>query len=293
MSRVVSRREFNLLGLSTAFGGAGALLAPSQARAWVPLEFSAEQPEAQARELAQWFRTEKLVNLPDDMIAELFREMSPATYVAFLRLSAQIYREAEFWVRRQERLPQGWTEQPFINHIKYRQQPRQVYIAWLEGGPDAGQEVIYDENVDKDRIYGHAAGMLGLQAFWLPIDSALAKISSNHSLRDLGPHYLAERFAADTDRWLKAGGDGRPVRVEMVPEAGRRFVTVTWERPRGRPQYYAKKVRMGFDLRKVYVRSVEVWDDNNLMRERIVIDNALARKMADKEFSPDNPDYKF
>lgn len=293
MSRVVSRREFNLLGLSTALGGGVASLAPTQARAWVPLEFSSEMPDAQARELAQWFRTEKLLNLPDDMIAELFREMSVSTYSAFLKLSAQIYKEAEFWVRRQERLARGWTEQPFINHVKYRHQPRQVYIAWLEGGPDAGQEVIYDENIDRDRVYGHAAGMLGLQAFWVPIDSALAKISSNHSLRDMGPHYLAERFIADSEKWLKAGGDGRPSKVEMVPEAGRRFVAVTWERPKGRPHYYAKRVRLGFDLRKVYVRSVEVWDDNNQIRERIIIDNALARKLSDKEFSPDNPDYKF
>lgn len=293
MSRVVSRREFNLLGLSTALGGGVASLAPTQARAWVPLEFSSEMPDAQARELAQWFRTEKLLNLPDDMIAELFREMSVSTYSAFLKLSAQIYKEAEFWVRRQERLARGWTEQPFINHVKYRHQPRQVYIAWLEGGPDAGQEVIYDENIDRDRVYGHAAGMLGLQAFWVPIDSALAKISSNHSLRDMGPNYLAERFIADSEKWLKAGGDGRPSKVEMVPEAGRRFVTVTWERPKGRPHYYAKRVRLGFDLRKVYVRSVEVWDDNNQIRERIIIDNALARKLSDKEFSPDNPDYKF
>lgn len=293
MSRVVSRRRMNVLAM--AFAAAGFLSAvPNSALAQKgPLSFESTAPEDQARELAQWFKTEKLLGLPDDMLVWFFKNMSVSTYAAFLKLSAQLYREAEFWVRRQERLPQGWTEQPFVNYIKYRHQPRQVYVSWLEGGPEAGAEVIYDETVDKDRVYGHAGGLLGIQPFWLSLNSSLAKISSNHSLRDLGPPYLAEKFAADTDRWLKSGGSGRPSRVEVVPEAGRRMIQVTWERPGGRPAYYGKKVRLGFDLRKVYVRTIETWDDDGKLRERMIIDNALARSLADNEFRPSNPEYKF
>ncbi|MGE5450857.1 MAG: DUF1571 domain-containing protein [Acidobacteriota bacterium] len=293
MSRVVSRRQLTLWAMAVATAGLTSYAPQAGAQGAPALAFSATAPDAQARELAQWFKTEKLVGLPDEMLVWFFKNMPAATYSAFLKLSAQIYREAEFWVRRQERLPQGWTEQPFINYIKYRHQPRQVYVNWLEGGPDAGAEVIYDETVDRDQVYGHAGGLLGIQPFWLPLNSALAKISSNHSLRDLGPQYLADKFAADTERWLRGGGDGRPSRVEVLPEAGRRLVAVTWERPTGRPTYYGKKVRLGFDLRKVYVRTVEVWDDNDQLRERVIIDNALARRLADTEFRPTNPEYKF
>lgn len=293
MSRGVSRRKLNVLAMAVVTAGLAALSNAGQAAASQPIAFTATTPDGQARELAQWFKTEKLIDLPDDAVVPFFKNMSVATYGAFLKLSAQIYREAEFWVRRQERLPQGWTEQPFINYIKYRHLPRQVYINWLDGGPDAGQEVIYDETVDREQVYGHAGGLLGIQPFWLPLNSSLAKISSNHSLRDLGPQYLADMFAADTDRWMKAGGDGKPVRVEVLPEAGRRLIAVTWERPKGRPAYYGKRVRLSFDLRKVYVRTVEVWDDNDQIRERLVIDNALARRLADSEFRPTNPEYKF
>ncbi|MDE2593764.1 MAG: DUF1571 domain-containing protein, partial [Burkholderiales bacterium] len=275
MSRVVFRRQLTALAVAAATVGMLTCASASLAASSQPVALSGTTPDDQARELAQWFKTEKMVALPDDVVIPFFKNLPVATYASFMKLSAQIYREAEFWVRRQERLPQGWTEQPFINYIKFRQQPRQVYINWQEGGPDAGQEVIYDETVDRDQVYGHAGGMLGIQPFWVSLNSSLAKISSNHSLRDLGPQYLADVFAKDTDRWLRAGGDGRPVKVEVLPEAGRRLIAVTWERPAGRPTYYAKKVRLSFDLRKVYVRTVEAWDDNDQIRERVVIDNAL------------------
>ncbi|MDE1997438.1 MAG: DUF1571 domain-containing protein [Burkholderiales bacterium] len=290
----LSRRRFHVLALTAAALGIG-FDEPARAQAQArPLAFASADPDAQAGELAQWFKTEKLVGLPDDLLIWFFKNIAPATYVSFLKLSARIYREAEFWVRRQERLPQGWTDQPFVNYIKYRQQPRQVYVSWMDGGPDAGAEVIYDETVDKDQVYGHAGGILGIQPFWVSLNSALAKTSSNHSLRDMGPQYLADRFAADTDRLLHAGGDGRPSKVEILPEVGgRRLVAVTWIRPSGRPTYYAKKIRLAFDLRKVYVRTFEAWDDDGQIRERIVVDNALARKLADSEFRPSNPEYKF
>ena len=293
MSRVVSRRQLTVLAMAAATAGLVTFASSSHAAAPQPTALAGTTPDDQARELAQWFKTERLVMLPDETVIPFFKSLPVATYVSFLKLSAQIYREAEFWVRRQERLPQGWTEQPFINYIKFRQQPRQVYINWLDGGPDAGQEVIYDETVDRDQVYGHAGGMLGIQPFWVSLNSSLAKISSNHSLRDLGPQYLADVFAKDTDRWLRAGGDGKPVKVEVLPEAGRRLIAITWERPAGRPSYYAKKVRLSFDLRKVYVRTVEAWDDNDQLRERVIIDNALARRLADSEFRPTNPEYKF
>ena len=293
MSRVVTRRKFNVLAMAVATVGLSALSFSASAQTGPSLAFSSSNSDAQARELAQWFRTDKLVGLPDEVLVPFFKNIPTATYTAFLKLSAQIYREAEFWVRRQERLPQGWTEEPFINYIKYRHQPRQVYISWLEGGPEAGAEVIYDETVDRDRIYGHAGGVLGIQPFWLPLNSSLAKISSNHSLRDFGLQYLADRFSLDNDKVQRSGSDGKPVRVEVLPEAGRRLIAVTWDLPTGKPAYYAKKVRLGFDLRKIYVRTLEVWDDNDQLRERMIVDNALARRLADTEFRPSNPEYKF
>ena len=288
MSRSVTRRNLNVLAMGVAMGALSFSHAAVQ-----PITFGSAAPDAQARELAQWFKTEKLVAQPDEAVVPLFKNLPVATYAAFLKLSAQIYREAEFWVRRQERLPQGWTEQPFVNYIKYRYEPRQVYISWLEGGPDAGQEVIYDETVDRDQVYGHAGGMFGIQPFWLPLNSVMAKTSSNQSVREMGLQYLADTFANDTNRWMQSGGDGKPAKVEVLSEAGRRMIAVTWERPVGRPTYYGKRMRLSFDLRKVYVRAIEVWDDNGQMRERLVIDNALARRLADTEFRPTNPEYKF
>lgn len=294
MFRVVTRRKFNVLAMAVATIGLSALSLPVAAQSsGLPLAFTASGPDAQARELAQWFKTDKLVGLPDDVVVQFFKNIQPTTYCAFLKLSALFYREAEFWVRRQERLPQGWTEEPFVNYIKYRHQPRQVYISWLEGGPESGAEVIYDETVDKDRVYGHAGGVLGIQPFWLPLNSSLAKISSNHSMRDFGPQFLADRFTIDTDKLLRSGVEVKPAKVEVLSEAGRRMIAVTWDRPSGRPGYYGKKVRMGFDLRKVYVRTLEVWDENEQLRERVVVDNALARRLADNEFRPTNPEYKF
>ena len=63
MSRVVSRRRMNVLAM--AFAAAGLLsVVPDSVRAQKgPLSFESSVPEDQARELAQWFKTEKLLGL--------------------------------------------------------------------------------------------------------------------------------------------------------------------------------------------------------------------------------------
>lgn len=72
-----------------------------------------------------------------------------------------------------------------------------------------------------------------------------------------------------------------------------RVVALTYETPTGRPQFYAKKEILGLDLREPYFRTVESYDNDGLVFERIVIERIAPASFDDAAFDPKNPDYAF
>ncbi|WP_261314868.1 DUF1571 domain-containing protein, partial [Burkholderia contaminans] len=63
--------------------------------------------------------------------------------------------------------------------------------------------------------------------------------------------------------------------------------------PTGRPQFYAKKEVLGLDLHAPYFRTVESYDNDGKIFERIVIEKIAPVTLDDTAFDPKNPDYAF
>lgn len=81
----------------------------------------------------------------------------------------------------------------------------------------------------------------------------------------------------------------RPTDVEARTINGVRVVTLTYETPTGRPQFYAKKEVLGLDLHAPYFRTVESYDNDGKVFERIVIEKITPVALDDTTFDPKTP----
>lgn len=203
--------------------------------------------------------------------------------------------EYEVWMRRQERLPSGWNEQAFVNYIKYRHAPRQVYMAWQAGGPKAGQEILFDETKRRDAMYGHLSGLLGVASVWTPLDGPLARANSRHHVRDAGLHAVVAILRAQLDKHKDARGWPDPAQVELTRQGAAPTVALTWVVVSPPPSggTYAHKTRIGLIPEQPWIKSVESWDENGRPLERIVFDRVEPARFSELDFSPSNPAYRF
>ncbi|MCO5397302.1 DUF1571 domain-containing protein [Ralstonia soli] len=230
---------------------------------------------------------------PDEDVLAMAQAMKPETLVRWLKAEVAKLPEYEYRMRRQERVKGQWQSQPALMLVRYRDAPRQLYARWLKGGAHAGQEIIYDETVRKDAMYGHLGGLVGFVAIWSALDGALAKSQSNHTARELGLQFIVDTVERDGRAHVAAGGSGKFNEAKLVTEDGERMLRLTWDAPSGPPTFYAKRVRLYFDLKNPWVRIEESWDESGNQLEKIVIESVTRKTWNDQTFNPKNPEYKF
>lgn len=255
--------------------------------------FGAMDVARQTTWLGGQVQTNAFADWSDDDILAMAQAMKPETLVRWLRGEVAKLPEYEYRMRRQERVKDQWQSQPSLMLIRYRHAPRQVYARWLKGGSHAGQEIIYDETVRRDEMYGHLGGLFGFASIWSALDGALAKSQSNHTARELGLQFIVDTVERDGRAHVAAGGTGKFNEAKMVTESGERMLRLTWDAPSGPPTFYAKRVRLFFDLKNPWVRVEESWDESGTELEKIVIENVTRKTWNDQTFNPKNPEYKF
>lgn len=280
------------VAIKAALGAALALLLMSAARASEPLpDLSKLSPDAQAQWLSEAAHDGSLEKLDDAALVTLFKGLSAEGLARYVEHGVTELPEYEFQMDRQERVNRSWPERPERIEVRYRQSPLQIYAKWLPGGPHKGQEILYDETRRADQMYGHLGGLLSAVSIWTKVDGTFAHAQSNHTVRDIGLQYTASRFASEVAK-VHAAGVEQPPQVEVVQDEGVRTVMFTWESP-GRPTYYAKRERLGIDLRHPWFRIVESFDNDGQLFERICYRDVVERQFDDATFDPKNPDYRF
>jgi hypothetical protein len=165
------------------------------------------------------------------------------------------YSSYQFTMSRQERIGGKWSDTPDRMIVKTTREPLRVYAKWLP-------------------------------------DGALARAQSNHLVKDLGTEFIANLYLSEGRKYQEAGVQ-RPTRVEAKTIDGVRVVALTYETPTSRPQFYAKKETLGLDLHQPYFRTVESYDNDGRIFERIVIEKIAPKTFDDTAFDPKNPDYAF
>ncbi|MGU7769329.1 DUF1571 domain-containing protein [Burkholderia sp. MR1-5-21] len=256
----------------------------------------AKVARASAAQQARWLRTAAqqgaLAKLDDATLTALFKALDPLAVPEYISTGPIGYPAYQFTMRRQERISGKWPDTPDHMLVKTTREPLKVYAKWLPDGAHAGQEIIYDSTLRKDEMYGHLGGLLGKLPLWTAIDGALARAQSNHQVKDLGTEFIANLYLTEGKKYREAAVE-RPTHVEAKTVDGVRVVALTYETPTGRPQFYAKKEILGLDLHAPYFRTVESYDNDGRIFERIVIEKIAPATLDDTAFDPKNPDYKF
>jgi Protein of unknown function (DUF1571) len=257
-----------------------------------PPELSEMNAQGQADWLSHAASDGRLEALDDAQLVSLFKAVSGDGLAAYVREGVGHLDEYGFEMWRQERIKEHWNERPEHLQVRYRQSPMQIYAKWLSDGPHKGQEVLYDETRRPDQMFGHLGGLLRALSFWISLDGPMAHTESNHSLRDIGLQYVAQSFEAELTKF-EAAGVHAPSEVDVEMQHGTRLVVFSWESPTGRPAFYAKRERVGIDLRHPWIRLVESFDNDGQPFEKIFYDKVVPQRFDDLAFDPKNPDYRF
>jgi hypothetical protein len=269
-------------------GAAGPAPARAQGRAW-----QTDAIRQQAKSLLQRWQGGELHKLGDEALLALFRELPTEVLVTAMQQGAAQPEGFEIRMQRQERIDGEWSDKPFLNHIRLRRQPRQVYMAWLPGGPKAGQEILFDARQRTDAMYGHLGGVLGFVSKWIPLDGSIARQNSNHTVLNLGPDFVAEVLAREVTRQSAAGRSTRADQVEVISVAGQRTVALTWSPGAADPAAYAARTRVCLNLRQPWALQIESWAASGEIRERILYERVEPKAFTDLDFDPKNPAYRF
>ena len=265
---------------------------PSNASSATLLQVSSLPVERQVAWLNHAAQSGDLEKLSDAQLVELFQSLAPATLPRYVEAGSARYREYEFQTYGQQRIKGVWQTQPAHLLVRYRQDPRQVYIKWLADSRNAGQETIYDETNDPKQLYAHQGGAFSFVSIWTPIDSGRALAQSHHTVRELNIGYVTDLYLSELRKYRAAGID-KPSKIEVLTEFGERVVAFTWETPTGQPQFYAKKVRLGLDLRHPFFGTSESWDNSGELFEKFTFVDVTPKHFDDSAFDPKNPQYRF
>jgi hypothetical protein len=267
-----------------AASGAPPLVAPAQV--------GKLKPDEQVRWLRRAAQSGALEKLDDATLGTLFEAMDPLTVPRYVKDGPTGYPSYEFTMIRQERIRGVWPDKPDHMLVKVTRDPLRIYAKWLPDGAHSGQEVIYDETKRSDEMYGHLGGLLSIIPVWASLNGTIARAQSNHQVSDLGIEYIARQFLSEGEKYAQAGVT-RPSRIEVKTLDGVRVVAFTYETSSGMPEFYAKKETLGLDLRHPYFRTVESYDNDGRIFERIVFQTITPKTFDDQTFNPKNPAYKF
>jgi len=244
----------------------------------------------------KWLRAAQqsgaLERLDDAQLVALFQSLDPLTLPRYIKEGPNGYPSYELTMSRKERIHGQWPDKPDHMLVRIAHDPLRIYAKWLPDGAHAGQEIIYDESQRSDEMYGHLGGILSVMPLWTSVSGALARSQSNHDVRDLGTEYIADQYLSEGRKYAESGLP-RSTHIGVKTIDGVRVVAFTFETPAGQPQFYAKKETLGLDLRHPFFRSVESYDNDGKLFERIVFDSITPKSFDAATFDPTNKAYKF
>ncbi|HEY2024990.1 DUF1571 domain-containing protein [Paraburkholderia sp.] len=261
-----------------------------------PVTAAAQVGKLTLDQQVKWLRAAQqsgaLEQLDDAQLVQLFQSLDPLTLPRYIKEGPNDYPSYELTMSRSERIHGQWPDKPDHMLVRIAHDPLRIYAKWLPDGAHAGQEIIYDESKRSDELYGHLGGIMNVMPLWTSLTGALARSQSNHDVRDLGTQYIADQYLSEGKKYAESGLP-RSTRIGVKTIDGVRVVAFTFETPTGQPQFYAKKETLGLDLRHPFFRSVESYDNDGKLFERIVFENITPKSFDDATFDPDNKSYKF
>lgn len=164
-------------------------------------------------------------------------------------------------MRKQERV-RGKLLPPQVMAITVREKPYAVRMEVIDG-PKQGRKVLYNEELRKGEFRVREAGVLGITAIWLDLDSGLAKRDTNHRVTKLGFGPILRQLEQDLRQGAPHGGHAR--KDEGFDARGRWCLVFT--APAAAKHLYAQRTRMCLDLALGLPVELEVYDSEGLVEK--------------------------
>jgi outer membrane lipoprotein-sorting protein len=178
-----------------------------------------------------------------------------------------------------------------VTVLKFKR-PFKIYMRWIS--PSKGQESLYVQGANNNKIRAHASGLEGLITVNLDPTGYLAMENSRHPITEAGLHKLVERIASNIRRALRSGELTSKDHGERTVY-GRKTREFEGILPKDASKgYYCYRCIVNLDIETKMPIRAQIFDwENRLVEcygyERLKLNPGLS----DKDFDPKNPDYHF
>ncbi len=178
-----------------------------------------------------------------------------------------------------------------VTSLKFKR-PFKVYMKWLT--PSKGQETLYVEGVNHNKIRAHGGGIARIITVNLDPAGAKAMKNSRHPITEAGLQNLVRIIALNVRRALKE--------KELVSkDNGEKTVygrktrelegTLSKDRTKG---YYCYRCIIDVDMETGMPLKTQIFDwDNRLIECYGYEELSLNPGLGDQDFNPNNPEYHF
>jgi outer membrane lipoprotein-sorting protein len=178
-----------------------------------------------------------------------------------------------------------------IAFLKF-QRPFKVYMKWLS--PSKGQESLYVQGTNQNKIRAHGTGLKGLVTVNLEPTSARAMQNSRHPLTEAGLRVLMGKISSNAARGLRAGELTALDHGEQTVY-GRKTRELEGILPKDPAKgYYCYRCIVNLDLETKMPIKARIFDWADRLVECYGYENLkLNPGLSDKDFDPKNPEYHF
>jgi hypothetical protein len=178
-----------------------------------------------------------------------------------------------------------------VTFLKFKR-PFKVYMRWLR--PGKGQETLYVEGANGNKMRAHSNGLVGLVTLNLDPTGMLAMENSRHAVTEAGLQKLVGKISSNFSRGLRSGELVSRDHGEQVVY-GRKTRELEGILPRDVSRgYYCYRCILNLDLETKMPIRLQIFDwDDRLVEcygyEGLVLNPGLT----DKDFDQKNPEYHF
>jgi len=185
--------------------------------------------------------------------------------------------------------------------FKHRVKPHSVYMKWIKD-PHEGRESLYVQGKNDNEIKVHEGGLLGAVNVNLDPRGSMVMKENRHTVFDAGIGNVIKLIRNDFEK-AKADGDGKFEDLGMVVKEGAnlRCFRATFPVDKAKTgydpvkgTYYSSNIVICIDGRTTLPAAIEHRDAKGQLEEFYLYkDCRLNPGLTDKDFDPDNDDYRF
>ena len=178
-----------------------------------------------------------------------------------------------------------------ITFLKFKR-PFKVYMRWIN--PLEGQESLYIEGANNNKVRAHGTGLTKLITVNLNPTGSMAMENSRHPITEAGLEVLVKKIGSNLQRGLRAGEFTSKDRGEQTVY-GRKTRELEGILPKDPSKgYYCYRCIVNLDVETRMPIKTQIFDWEDQLVECYGYEHLnLNPGLSDRDFDPNNPEYHF